>query len=114
MYWLSPGRVFTSQASVAFAGVHSMQCQVYVVPGEPAVAILTDQEAQEEMEILCSGAEAICALEETQNCIETIRVVRTEACGTYCYCGDWMITHITKPAEDTALIRLLGVFPAWS
>jgi len=113
MYWLSPGRVFTSQASVAFAGVHSMQSQVYVVPGEPAVAILTDQEAQEEMEILCTGVEAICALEETQNCIETIRVVRTEACGTYCYCGDWMITHITKPTEDTALISLLGIFLAW-
>ena len=114
MYWLSPGRVFTSQDSVAFAGVHSMQSQVYVVPGEPAVAILTDQEAREEMEILCRGAEAICALEETQNCIETIRVVRTEACGTYRYCGDWMITDITNPAEDTALISLLGVFPAWS
>lgn len=72
------------------------------------------QDAQEEMEILCRGVEAICPLEETQNCIETIRVLRTEACGTYGYCGDWMIRHITKPAEDTASISLLGVFPDWS
>ena len=114
MYWLSPGRVFTSQASVAFAGVHNMQSQVYFVPGKPAVAIWTDQEAQEEMKTSCKGVEAICALEETQNRIGTIRVVRTKGCGTYCYCGDWMIKDITKLAEDQASIGLLGVFPAWS
>ncbi len=114
MYWLAPGRVFTSQASVVFAGVHSMQSQVYSIPGEPAVAIWTDQEAQEEMEISCKGGEAIRSLEETQNCIGTLRVIRTEGRGTYCYCGDWMITDITKLAEDQASISLLGVFPAWS
>ena len=40
MYRLSPGRVFASKASVAFAGVHSMQSQVYVVLGEPSCSDL--------------------------------------------------------------------------
>ena len=50
---------------------HSMQSQVYFVPGQPAAAICTDQEAREEMEILCKGVEAICAL-ETLTCGSSI------------------------------------------
>ncbi|DBA73586.1 hypothetical protein WJX77_009352 [Trebouxia sp. C0004] len=114
MYWLSPGRGFTSKASVAFAGVHSMQSQVYFIPGALAVAMWTDQEAQEEMEIPCKGVEAIHSLERTREYLETLRIVKTEGHGTYRYCGDWMITHVTKQAEDQALISLLGVFPAWT
>jgi len=53
-------------------------------------------------------------LKETQNCIETFRIVRSEAGGTYRYCGDWMITNITMLAEDQASISLLGVFPEWT
>ncbi len=97
-----------------FAGVHSMQGKVYFDPGEPTVAILTDQEARKRMEISCKGVEAIRSLKETQNCIETFRIVRSEAGGTYRYCGDWMITNITMLAEDQASISLLGVFPEWT
>ena len=63
------------------------------------------------MEISSKGVEAIRAVEKTYNRIRTIRVVRTRDHGTYCYCSDWMITDIKKPAEDEASISLLGVFP---
>ncbi|DBA66819.1 TPA: hypothetical protein ACH3X2_001955 [Trebouxia sp. C0005] len=114
MYWLSPGRVFTSQASVVFAGVHNMQSQVYFAPGQPAAAIWIDQEAKKRMEISCKEADAIYALEKLMDRIGTLRVVRGEDHGTHRYCGDWMITDITKLAGGNALISLLGVFPAWS
>lgn len=86
-------------ATSTFSEGLSVHCCAH--PAEQRQCMLSlpaiSQKAQEEMEILCRGVEVICALEEKQNCIETIRVLRTEASGTCGYCGDWMITHITKP-----------------
>ncbi|DBA72430.1 TPA: hypothetical protein ACH3X2_010461 [Trebouxia sp. C0005] len=45
MYWVRAGTVFESKALMAFAGVHSLQLQVYFNARQPALAILMQQPA---------------------------------------------------------------------
>jgi len=111
MYWVPPGSVFTSKASLAFAGVHSMQHQVYCFPGEAALAIFVEEQPQREMSIEFTGLEAVRSLEMTKRCIGTIRVVTCKA-EMYVYYGDWMIASIKRVSDDQAVFDLLGVFTA--
>ena len=108
MYWLRAGTVFESKAMMAFAGVHSLQQQVYFYEGHPALAIQVQQPVQDEMKVACTGRGVAHALRLAHDCMIYVRIV-SQAAEQFTYHGVWLITSITEQSAKSAQVDLMSM-----
>ena len=107
MYWLEPGTTFYHKSSVHFAGLHSLDQPVYFEPDQPALTIVVQQAVQDEMSMVCTGAEAIRSLQLAMKHISYVRLVSLDAVSRlYTYHGVWLITAVDKQSEDQAHLSM--------
>ena len=109
MYWLRAGTVFENKALVSFAGVHSMQQQVYFYARQPALAILLQQQpVQEEMRVICTGPDVIAALRLAHLQMSYVRVV-SQTAEQFTYNGVWLITDVTEQSAESAQVDMISM-----
>ena len=108
--WLRAGTVFENRAWVAFAGVHSMQQQVYFYARQPALAILLQQQqpVQEEMRVQCTGPGVIAALRLAHLQMSYVRIV-SQAAEQFTYNGVWPITDITEQSAESVQVDMISM-----
>lgn len=108
--WLRAGTVFENRAWVAFAGVHSMQQQVYFYARQPALAILLQhqQPVQEEMRVQCTGPGVIAALRMAHLQMSYVRIV-SQAAEQFTYNGVWPITDITEQSAESVQVDMISM-----
>ena len=108
MYWLKAGTVFESKATMVFAGVHSLQHQVYFCEGHSALAIQVQQAVQDEMKVACTGRGVTHALRLAHNCMTYVKIV-SQAAEQYTYHGVWLITSITEQSAESAQVDMMSM-----
>ena len=106
MYWLKAGTMFGSKAMMVFAGVHSLQHQVYFCEGHPALAI--QQPVQDEMQVACTGCGVTHALCLAHNRMSYVRIV-SQAAEQVTYHGVWLITSITEQSAESAQVDMMSM-----
>ena len=100
--------MFESKTLVAFAGVHSLQQQVYFYPSQPALAILLQQPVQDEMKVVCTSCDAINALYLAQARMNYVRIV-IEASQQFIYKGVWLITNIKEQSAESVQVAMMSM-----
>lgn len=100
--------MFESKALVAFAGVHSLQQQVYFYARQPALAILLQQPVQDEMKVVCTGRDIINALCLAQTRMNYVRIV-SEASQQFIYEGVWLITNIKEQSAESVQVSMMSI-----
>ena len=100
--------MFESKALIAFAGVHSLQQQVYFYSGQPALAILVQQPVQDEMKVACTGPDVTCALRLAHERMSYVRLV-SQTSEQFTYHGVWMINSITEQSTESAQVNMMSM-----
>ena len=100
--------MFESKALVSFAGVHSLQQQVYFYAGQPALAILLQHPVQDEMKVACTGPDVTNALCLAHDRMNYVRIV-SQTSEQVTYHGVWMITSITEQSKDSAQVDMMSM-----
>ncbi len=94
--------------SVGFAGLHSLQQQVYFYPNQPALAILVQQPVQEEMVVQCTcKAEGLCSLRLAHRRISYLRVVSLSA-DKFTIHGGWMVTKVEQHSAEATEVAVIS------
>ena len=97
-------------SDLLFAGLHSLNQQLYFYPRQPALAVLVQQPVKEEMVVTCMcGAEGISRLHLARKRISYLRVVSSAADDRFTYHGVWMITKVAEQSDVVATVSMISM-----